>query len=73
MTGKRRLILMSRTDVTGVYLEERARQKELRRARRQAQTDQLTGLLNYRGALNQVTDALGRDRGSGRAAVYRSG
>lgn len=55
------MILMSRTDVTGVYLEERARQNELRKAQRQAQTDQLTGLLNYRGALNQITDALGCD------------
>ena len=57
-------VLMSRTDVTGVYLEEQTRQKELRRARHQAQTDQMTGLLNYRGAINQVTDALNRDRGA---------
>ena len=60
------MILLSRTDVTGVYLEERARQRELQVARLEAQTDTMTGLLNYRGAVEQVGEALAA---GGRAAL----
>ena len=52
------MILLSRTDVTGVYLEERARQEELRDMQLQAQTDTLTGLFNYRGIFERVEEAL---------------
>ena len=54
------MILLSRTDVTGVYLEERARQKELQKARELAKTDSLTGLYNYGGAEERVAEALGQ-------------
>lgn len=57
------MILLSRTDVTGVYLEERARQKELQAARLQAETDSLTGLLNYGGIQLRVGEAVGRSQG----------
>ncbi len=52
------MVLLSRTDVTEIYLEEHARQKELRAARRRAETDPLTGLLNYGGISERVDDLL---------------
>ena len=52
------MILLSRTDVTGVYLEERARQEELKKMQLRAQTDTLTELLNYRGIIDHVEEAL---------------
>ena len=60
-------VLLSRTDVTQVYLEERARQKELRAARHRAETDPLTGLLNYGGLCERVEEAL--ENGEGAAAL----
>ena len=53
-----RTVLLSRTDVTGVYLEEQARQQELTRARLAAMTDPLTEVLNPRGMEERVTEAL---------------
>ena len=55
------LILFSRSDVTGIYLEERARQKELREARRRAETDPLTGLYNYGGIGRRISRILEED------------
>ena len=58
------MILLSRTDVTAVYLEEEQRRQELQEALRQAHTDALTGLLNYQGLRSQVSAALAASRGS---------
>lgn len=52
------MILLSRTDVTGVYLEEQARQQELNKARLAAMTDPLTGVLNPKGMEDRVTEVL---------------
>lgn len=52
------MILLSRTDVTGIYLEERARKKELKAAKLRAETDTLTGLLNYGGVSRHVSASL---------------
>lgn len=58
------MVLLSRTDVTDVYLEERARQKELQKAQFLAQMDTLTGLFNYRGTVDHITDAISENSGS---------
>ena len=63
-----RLVLLSRTDVTGVYLEERARQKELQAARLLAESDPLTGLLNYGGVQARICRAL--EEGGGSALLF---
>ena len=55
-------ILLSCTDVTEVYLEERARQKELQAAQRQAKTDSLTGLLNYGGINDRLEEILTQEK-----------
>ena len=59
-----RMVLLSRTDVTDVYLEERLRQEELKNAYHQAETDTLTGLLNYKGLRSRVEAALAEDKQS---------
>lgn len=51
-------VLLCRTDVTEVYLEERARQKELEAARLQAETDPLTGIFNYGGISRRIEEIL---------------
>lgn len=62
-------ILMTRTDVTGIYLEERARQRELRKARLGAETDTLTGLCNYGGTKRRITGML-EGNGDGAALLF---
>ena len=57
-------VLLSRTDVTEIYLEEQARLKELQAARMQAETDPLTGLLNYGGIKTRVEEMLAEEDGS---------
>lgn len=51
-------VLLCRNDVTEIYLEERARQRELEAARLKADTDPLTGLFNYGGISRRVDDLL---------------
>ena len=51
-------VLLCRTDVTEVYLEERARQRELESARLRAETDPLTGLLNHGGISRRAGELL---------------
>lgn len=53
-------ILLSRTDVTDFFFEERSHKKELDKARRLAETDSLTGILNYGGMSRQATELLQR-------------
>ena len=59
------MIILTRTDITAVYLEEQQRQQELQEALRQAQTDSLTGLLNYQGLRGQISAALSSGKGRG--------
>ena len=63
----RKMILLSRTDITDVYLEELRQQETLREALLLAQTDPLTGLLNYQGTVDKITDSL--SFGEGRFAL----
>ena len=64
---ERKMILLSRTDITDVYLEELRQQETLREALLLAQTDPLTGLLNYQGTVDKITDSL--SFGEGRFAL----
>ncbi|HIS44845.1 MAG TPA: GGDEF domain-containing protein [Candidatus Scatomorpha merdigallinarum] len=52
------MILLARTDVTDVYFENLERTERLREAQLQAETDPLTGVLNYGGLHERVTRAL---------------
>lgn len=51
-------ILLSRTDITGIYLEQQRQQEALEEARRQALHDSKTGLLNDKGIVEAVDKAL---------------
>ena len=55
---ERQMILLSRTDITDIYLEEQEHQRALHEALTRAQTDPLTGLLNYQGTVDKITDSL---------------
>lgn len=57
------MILLSRSDVTAIYREQQEHQSALKAALLRAQTDPLTGLLNYQGTLERVSEALERQRG----------
>lgn len=63
-TGK---ILISRTDITAMYRESKAKQAELLSALERACTDSLTGILNHQGTVDEVTFCLKED--SGRTAI----
>ena len=52
------MILLSRTDITDVYLENQKKQSELQTARQQAKQDALTGLYNLQGVVEEITDNL---------------
>lgn len=52
------MILLSCTDVTEMYVEDKKRRRALIDALKSAQTDMLTGLLNYKGTVENVTEAL---------------
>lgn len=52
------LILLTRTDITGIFLEEQARNERLTAALYEAQHDALTGLLNHKGLKSLVVDSL---------------
>lgn len=51
-------IILSRTDVTNVYLERQKNMLQLEKALKRAQTDPLTGLLNYHGIVENISDFL---------------
>ena len=55
------MILLSRTDITDIYLEEEAKRKELEKALKRAQTDPLTKLLNFQATMDKVTDRLSKN------------
>lgn len=52
------MLLLSCTDVTDIYLEEQSRRKALYEAMKSAKTDTLTGLLNYKGIVEGVSEDL---------------
>lgn len=52
------MILLSCTDMTNSYLKENEHQTALSQALQQAQTDALTGLLNYQGITEKITNRL---------------
>ena len=54
------MVLLIRTDITDMYEEEQERNRLLTEALTRAQTDMLTGLLNYQGMVEKVSYLLGR-------------
>ena len=62
---KNKLILLSRTDITDVYVEQQRQVRELQEALRQARTDALTGSLNYQGIVDYVNAYLTNDDAAG--------
>lgn len=52
------ILLLSCVDITEIYREEQERRKALFNALKSAQTDMLTGLLNYKGIVENVTECL---------------
>lgn len=54
------MILLSRSDVTAIYREQQEHQSALKAALLRAQSDPLTGLLNYQGTLEHSADPLAR-------------
>lgn len=54
------IILMSCSDVTEMYMKEQAGRQALFDALKSAQTDMMTGLLNYKGTVEQITEALAK-------------
>jgi diguanylate cyclase (GGDEF)-like protein len=55
---KRRMILLTRTDITMLYEEQQRHTRELEEALLRAQTDPLTGLWNYQGIQAAVSAGL---------------
>lgn len=53
-----KLIILSRTDVTPVYLERKKYMHQLEKALKRAQTDPLTKLYNYQGIVEHISDYL---------------
>ncbi len=52
------MIMLSRTDITDVYLENRKNQSELQAAKQLARMDPLTGLYNVQGSVEEITHFL---------------
>lgn len=52
------MILLSRTDITDVYFEERNKRIELEKALIKAQTDSLTQLFNFQATVDKITEKL---------------
>lgn len=55
---ERQTLLLSRTDITELYRQEQEHRRELQEALTRAQTDSLTGLLNYQSTVDKITDYL---------------
>lgn len=51
-------ILLSRTDITDLYMEEKKKRRELEETLRRAQTDPLTKLLNFQATTDRITECL---------------
>lgn len=61
-----RMILLTRTDITDIYKEE----KKLEQAKREAQTDSLTGLYNHRTSLRLIAEQLAACPGTPAAVLF---
>lgn len=57
------MILLSQTDITDIYREEQEHRKSLQDALNRAQKDTLTGLYNYQGTVDRITDSLSYGKG----------
>lgn len=55
---ERRMILLSRTDVTNVYLEEQAKSQKLEELLLKAQTDPLTKIWNFQATYDAISEKL---------------
>lgn len=64
------LILLTRTDITEMFLEEQAKNERLTAALYDAQHDALTGLLNQKGIEATVLDSLERLQGKQAAFLF---
>lgn len=64
------LILLTRTDITEMFLEEQAKNRRLTAALYDAQHDALTGLLNQKGIKALVSESLGGLYGTGSQAAF---
>lgn len=62
---KEKSILLSCTDITDMYMEQKRQVKELQRALQQARTDTLTGILNYQGIVYYTNQFLEQDGAAG--------
>lgn len=65
-----RLILVTRTDITQIFLEEQEQSQRLAAALREAQHDALTGILNQRGMEPLVRDSLAHQHGKKAACMF---
>lgn len=57
------MILLSQTDITDIYREEQEHRRTLKEALNRAQIDSLTGLFNYQGTVDRITDSLSYGKG----------
>lgn len=64
------LILVTRTDITQIFLEEQQQSHRLATALREAQHDALTGILNQRGVEPLVLDSLAHQHGKQAACLF---
>lgn len=59
---EKKMILMSRTDVTDIYMEEQHKQNELEKALLRAQTDPLTKLWNHQATIDKITKCIEKNK-----------
>lgn len=64
------LILLTRTDITQIFLEEQEKNQRLAAALRDAQHDALTEIFNQRGIESLVLDSLERQDGARAACLF---
>lgn len=64
------LLLVTRTDITQIFLEEQQQSQRLAAALQEAQHDALTGILNPRGVEALVLDALAHQHGKQAACMF---
>lgn len=64
------LVLITQTDVTEIFVEEKVRNEQLYLALREAQTDSLTGLYNQKAVYNLVEHALKRQADKPAAIMF---
>lgn len=65
-----KMVLLTRTDITKGYLEERRQNERLKSALKRAQTDSLTGLYNQQTISSLVSESLSQSDGSLNAFIF---